>query len=347
METTPKSPDWRFYVYLILLLIPCTEVALRAVGYRPYVRSDYHITSTPAFCLIPDTRMGFALAPGSFSVTINHAHSYRATHGTDSLRVCSPVADSTTRPEIWVLGCSYTYGMGVSDDLHYPAQLQRAFPAYQLKNFAVPGYGTVQSYLQLKRHLLAGEIPKFVVLGYAGFHNERNVMTPAYRKHLHLGFQASDPKLKAHFDAGRVPYAVSSDTGITIQWNDWGTLYDEWPGRKQFALVNALETLSEDQAAFRLAPHETTLQLMLQIDQMCRDKQIPFLVAGLTPGTTSKRMLQALEQNDISVLDIAVDLQDQAFTHAPYDTHPNARAHTEYAHQLTTFLYTHLALLPH
>ncbi|MEZ4685917.1 MAG: glycosyltransferase [Bacteroidia bacterium] len=331
---------WLFYLYLLLLLLPCTELALRIVGYRPYQRSEYSIRSEPAFCILPDAHLGFALAPGNFEVTINEGHRYNVTHNADSQRISSFYPDTISKSEILILGCSYSYGMGVDDSATYAFRLQEKLPNYRIKNLAVPGYGTVQSYLQLKRHIEKGDVPAFVILGYAGFHNERNVLTPSYRKHLHIGFEESDTTLRQHLAMGSFPFVEKNDNRLVFREIRWQDVYQDWPGRKTFALVNALQTFSEDKAAYKLQPEAATLQLIRMMDSLCQEQQIKFMVAGLTQDALTKSMLQLLEKEGIFAVDVSVDLSDETYTNAPFDTHPNARAHTRYAEGLPTKIET-------
>ncbi|MEL6255440.1 MAG: hypothetical protein AAFR87_25765, partial [Bacteroidota bacterium] len=159
-----------YYIYLLLLLAPCLEIALRILQYEPYRQVNFLIKSSPSHCLIPHPYLGFALNPGSFEVQINQAKPYQVRHGSDSLRITHPSPLPDSLPEIFLLGCSYTYGMGVNDEDSFPYLLQEAFPTYRVKNFGVPGFGSVQSYLQLKAELKKGNRPKIVILNLVEFH---------------------------------------------------------------------------------------------------------------------------------------------------------------------------------
>lgn len=337
-----KRKPWLFYLYLLILILPCTELALRIIGYRPYERSEYSIRSEPSFCLLPDEQLGFALAPGEFEVTINEGHRYSVTHGPDSQRISSFGADSTNKEEIIILGCSYSYGMGVDDSASFPFLLQKKFPAWRVKNLAVPGYGTVQSYLQLKQHIQAGSIPKVVVLGYAGFHSERNVLTPSYRKHLHIGFEESDTTLRQHMEMGNFPYVEYRDSGLVFRAAGWDEVYQGWAGRKRFALVNALQSFAEDQTANNLRPEEATLKLIQMMDALCKKHQVNLVVAGLTQDELTKSMLYLLKKEGIFAVDALVDLSDKTYTNLPFDTHPNTLAHARYAEAITEAILTYM-----
>ena len=205
-------------------------------------------------------------------------------------------------------------------------------------NFGVPGYGNVQSYLQLKRQISRGNIPKLAVLGYAGFHNERNVLSPAYRKHLHIGFEESDPELRDHMATAGFPFAQLQDTGLSIQSVPWAEVYEGWPGRKQLALVNALQNLAESRTADHQNPEAVSLRLLEAIQKLCQSHQIPFVIMGLTYDLDTKIMMKRFHEAGLLTLDATVDLSNPDFTHAPYDTHPNEKAHAHYANTLLNFL---------
>ena len=86
MQHNLRKKNLFYLIYLLLVLLPCLEIALLILGYRPYRQVDFKIESTPENCLIAHPSLGFALHPGTFRVTINEGLIYRATHGADSLR---------------------------------------------------------------------------------------------------------------------------------------------------------------------------------------------------------------------------------------------------------------------
>lgn len=333
-----KKGSWRFYLYMALLFLPCLELALLVVGYRPYQKSDFQIQSEPAFCILPDSSLGFALQPGIFTVTINKGHQYTVTHGSDSLRISSEGTKADSLPNAFIMGCSYTYGMGVDDSSTYTWRLQKAFPHYHFKNFGVPGYGTVQSLMQLKRQIAAGNIPKLLILGYAGFHMERNALHPDYRRHLHIGFEQAHERLSERMISSKIPYVDTDSQPFTIQHEPWQSLYAHWRGREYLALVNFAQNISDKIDSRQVDPLETTLTTTRQIQSLCIQHDITFFIAGLTSDPATEKCLELFRKEGITAINISVDLDDPALNNMPYDSHPNRLAHSRYAEQLISIL---------
>jgi len=81
-------------------------------------------------------------------------------------------------PLLIATGCSFTFGMGVSDEDTWPWLLQERLPGYHVVNTGVGGYGTDQALLaadQLVQH--STEPTRLVVLGFADFQIDRNRST--------------------------------------------------------------------------------------------------------------------------------------------------------------------------
>ncbi|HIP32863.1 MAG TPA: SGNH/GDSL hydrolase family protein [Crocinitomicaceae bacterium] len=230
------------WIYYILLTPICFEVALLVLGYRKYTPIDYTITSSPSYCLSPDAKLGFALNPGSFEVTMNKGLIYSVTHSSDSLReIPFPHSDSAEN-KIYFLGCSYTYGMGVNDDENLPALVQKEVPNSVVKNFGVPGFGTIQSYLQLQKMITENDIPTTVILNYANFHDIRNALTPFYRENLKIGFERSNKEVKKIMQSGKIPFVKEQNGHFSIEFCEWNNLYKHWPLRSYLASVNYLQS---------------------------------------------------------------------------------------------------------
>jgi hypothetical protein len=82
--------------------------------------------------------------------------------GFRSLREYEPQTGSYT---VLVLGDSFTYGSGASDDEVWPTILQKLEPDLDVLNMAAGGYGIDQMYLMLDRHIDTF-VPQLVVLAF-------------------------------------------------------------------------------------------------------------------------------------------------------------------------------------
>ena len=77
--------------------------------------------------------------------------------------------------EIIFLGGSFTFGEGLETKQTFAYKLNHLFKHDNINNLAVAAYGTLQSYLVLKRYLKQNKSPKLVVYGFVDFHEYRNV----------------------------------------------------------------------------------------------------------------------------------------------------------------------------
>lgn len=323
---------WKRLLVWIILIPLVVEGGLWMFGFRPYRQVAFSIQAEPSFCFLPHTKLGFSLRPGEYQVTINEKVQYQVSHGNDSLR--RVLAQPDGGPSLFLMGCSYTYGMGVADSATFASCLQAQLPDWRVKNYGVPGFGTTQSLLQLQDALAHQEKPEMVVVHYADFHDARNVLSPSYRRNLHMGYERSHPALKDLLPGTKVPY-VRQDR---VQWVQWDDMYQNWPLRERSASINHLQAMVDRIKEDRLEPQQATRSLLQRMNELCQQAGISFVVAGLTQTPETWAVLTALEKEGITTLDISLDLTNPAFTHAPFDEHPNEKAHRWYAMRLYEFL---------
>jgi hypothetical protein len=274
---------------------------------------------------IPGQRLTIKLGaadPLVFTVTIDR----------DGRRVTHPdeVSASARKPEIWIFGCSFTFGWGVDDAETYPAVLQRAMPDFEIVNFGVGGYGTLQSLMQLEREIRAGRRAALTVLAYADFHDKRNVLTPARLKTVGYQWQGWG-------EVGQ-PYVVLGPQGELIRRNSQGGYQPHVPFVTYSGLANRLDWLvidrTRDAEEFQKA-RTITERLVLEFSERSRAGGMPFLlvqIAGRVPNMVEFGALQAIPTGDIrvSLAEPSARLRG--------DLHPNARAHEQYAARLHRLL---------
>ncbi len=93
---------------------------------------------------------------------------------------------------IMVLGDSFTFGDGVSDDETYPAYLQRMIPDAEIINLGVRGYGHDQMLIQLQEEGFKLR-PDVVILGFLTDDMERNLLR--FRSYAKPMFVVDDGRL--------------------------------------------------------------------------------------------------------------------------------------------------------
>lgn len=309
------------------------EVFARLKGFRPWTPSeDKPVRVEPGGTLgRPDPILGSAYLPGRFVVTLPDGYSFRVTHRENGLRISRPLSEydqGGARPAIWILGCSYTHGWSLNDEETYPWLVQERLPAYEVLNFGVGGYGTLQSFLQFREALERGPAPKVAVLAYASFHDARNTLNRYRMKGITLTGERGGLRLpcaRIDPDGGLGIFSVDADH------------YRPWPLQGRLAFVHLLEESANRRELQRTRSHSVSKAIVVELKKLADRHGAALVVAGIFRSPETADMLrfargEGIESVDISVRD-APEFQNQ-----PHDAHPNARANRRFAERLTAFL---------
>jgi hypothetical protein len=305
------------------------EAVLWILGYRPYRNSDYSVEISPYPAFAADDSLGIRLVPGYFDITLNDSLHFHATHSAEGRRLVSP-ASPDSLPQIWLMGCSFTYGYGVDDAQHFSSLLQAAMPDHQFLDFGVPGYGTAQSCLQLENQL-AWQIPEQVILIFSAVHPNRNALTPSFRKDLKIGFNRSDAANDALLHDARFPFG---DAEGNILFEDWDRLYTHHPIRSWSALVNLAYTTTESIQQKGMDTRAISEALIRRMYTDCTQAGVSFTVACLDTSEDTEAIKKALNDIDLNWVDIEFDFEQPELTNVPYDSHPNPEGHRFIADQI-------------
>lgn len=333
-SSKPKAPRLkRIFVRLLyvlgvaILLLVVGEITARIMGHRPWQEDIQAIKVEPGGRLYDkDPVLGYRGRSGTYEVTLRDSLQFTVTHDSQGWR--HPRANSDTLPEIWILGCSFTHGYGVSDGDEYPAQLQQLLPSHRIRNFGMDGYGTLQNWLTLRDLLAQGSRPKAVVLGYGAFHDQRNTANRYWRKALH-GQQIADGL--------RYPY-IRLDDKDSLHVHYDSLTYHPLPFQRHLALASLIEenwNRSEDKG---LRSRYVTEVLIQRMFRLCRDAKASFVIAGVYKHPDTAHMLEVFRLEGIPTVDISQNLDDPGLRILPGNGHPNAQAHRAMAESLATFL---------
>ena len=331
-----------YALFLIICFLLLSELSLWILGYRPFTYQPYKITSDPKMCLLPNKIYGFSLNPGTYKVTINDHHTYTSTHNEDSLRITSYEPIDSATLSLHIYGCSYTYGFGVDDSLSYPFLLQQTLKDVRVINHAVPAYGTLQALMQLKKHEKNAALPNILVINYASFHNDRNVLSPTYRRNLWMGFAAANEGNKQKYIDCKFPYAVLEDDKTVVKHEAWDAIDNNWPLRTYSAFVNFLQTTIENNSFPEESNLLVTKRIMEEISMLCKENNIKLIVTGITKDVATSEMLLYCTTLGAKTVEMGIDLKDKKYHNAPYDTHPNSLAHKIFSEKVKMLLIPHL-----
>jgi hypothetical protein len=223
------------------------------------------------------------------------------------------------RPEVLLVGCSFTMGWAVSDESTWAWRLQELRPDVNVVNRGVGGYGTLQSLLLLEQLLgTSGQRPARVLYGFLD-HGWRNVAAPWWLLAL---------SLNQHTVA--TPYATVTADGRLERHPP--EAYPSLPLHESLASVALLENAWvhwRGDPRQRMALQVTKL-LLAEMADLCRAHGVGFSVVFLTLPKWAKHAYgRFAEQRGIDVIDC--DQQLTPGDSVPGDPHPNAAVHRRWA----------------
>jgi hypothetical protein len=199
---------------------------------------------------------------------------------------------------------------------------------YEVINFGVNGYGTVQSLIQFRQAMQERRVPKIVVYAYAGFHVERNVYLRSWRKVI---------RFFSNLGQQMVPYARFG-AGGELRYYLGIVEYNEFPLMRHSALMHFIEQKYDKLEENYYHSREVTEALILEMAKVAKEKGITFVLAGITDSQGTRKMLSFARKRGIKAIDISVDLDIPGYRNSPYDIHPSALADRKYADKLEAFL---------
>jgi hypothetical protein len=305
------------------------EASIRVVRGAPHPTLDI-VIEPGGKTQAPDPVLGFRPLPGTYTVVFDHRDRWQITNLRDSTRITRPLHTYDGSPRgggIWVFGCSFVQGWGIDDADTFSWKLQEQFPGHDVVNFGVGGYGTLQSWLQLRQALGERPAPVAVILAYAEFHDERNTRGNNWRD--------------ANFDYAPLgttaqPFARFDASGrLRIEWSN--DVVPLMPLRSRSALIDlAVDeyNLLHDRS---LRSHEVSELLIEKFAQESRRHGARFILAAIDSSPVARATLGRFADQGIPAIDISVNLRDPAYG-IPYDGHPNAAANERYADGLAALL---------
>jgi hypothetical protein len=334
----PLSRRKRFLFSLIacfffsIAFLSLAEVTLRVKGFRPWSQS-YVKMEPPGNYHVPAPAVGYLPRPGETRFTLSGPYSFKITTLSNGLRITHPLNtySEKLRKEIWIFGCSFTQGWSVNDDQTYPWLLQEQLPKYEVVNFGVDAYSTVQSLLLLRQSLEKRQKPVVVVLSYSSFHDIRNTLTRSWMKQRNPGNPEYIP------GSISLPYArLAADNKLEYLYMPLE--YSGVPLLRYLALSNYLDEKYNIWLESSYHSHEVSRAVIEDFTSLCKANGITVVVAGIYPTPETSEMLDYLNRKGVMTVDISVDWRIKENTNLPYDVHPSAIAHQHYAQALKSFL---------
>jgi hypothetical protein len=319
-------------LFLAIFILTASEIILRFKGVRRWQVHDFPIKVEPREKLfVKNATLGYANLPGRFTVTLPDGYAFRVTNLPDGRRATHPLSThGKDRPkdEIWIFGCSFTYGHSLNDQETFPWLLQERLPEYEVVNFGVSGYGTVQALIQLREALARGRVPKVALLNFASMHEERNIFSRNWQKVI--------INLK-NFGQVFYPYARLDEQG-QLYYQLGEVKYYPFPLVRYSALMNVIEEKYNNLQEQYYRIGDVTRALLLEFANSAKKEHIPVVIAGITLSQPTRDMLAFVREHGFKAVDISVDLTLKENTNYPHDSHPGPLANKKYADKLEAFL---------
>ena len=318
-------------IIVIVVIGVVAEAFTRMKGFTPLISTPLIISIEPpgSYFTAHPTR-GWSHLPGEFKLTIAGPYSFRVTHANNGLRITHPldVKTEANKPEIWLFGCSFTHGWRLNDEETYPWLLQQNLKDYEVVNFGVDGYGSVQSLIQFQESLKARKKPVIVVFAYAWFQDPRNVLTRSWKKALFINNRLG---------AVNYPYG-SLDTDNNLVLHNEPLEYLGFPLLRHSALANLLDEKYDASLEGSYRQHEVSQAVVAEFWNLCKSNGIQFVLAGVYPDPLATEMLHDFNAKGALTVDISVDMTLPENANMPYDAHPSAKADKQFAQKLEAFL---------
>jgi hypothetical protein len=328
---TPLRHNLRNVSVLLLGLalgLAASEALLRARGFRPWTNKskDAHEPTMHE----PDAVLGWRNKQGKYSVPPYHpsGQPIEVTFLDHGRRRTGAGGAADSRPQLVLVGDSFTAGWAISDDETYAWKLQQAFPFLEVLNYGTGGYGTYQSLLMLERELPYLARPAFVLYGFVENAEYRNAAPGSW-----LGL-LSRFSHRGHID---VPFAtVEADNRLVRHPPE---RYLALPFRESSALVAFIEKIYMDRKTRGRMSQKTavTQRILLEMNKVATQHGATFVVVFLSVRRSTKEHYTAfLRESNIQDLDCGYDITDEM--QVPGEGHPNGKMNTRWANCISAGL---------
>lgn len=318
-----------YALFLTAVVMGAGELFARWKGFRAWHSQKHKVEIKPEGGLYRvHPKYGYTGKTGTFTLRENDSLSFTVTHDSLGHRITHPplIQDSsaTKKPEIWVFGCSFTHGWGVNDSETYPWLLQAKFPEFEVVNFGMDGFGTLQSVMQLEEAIRLRGSPEWVILAYGSFHDQRNVLSRAWEKSV----GAFDV-----LEGMEYPFARLDPAGeLVIDKRELA--YEPWPLQSQLAFVHYLESEDNAREEQELEHHQVTDILISWFTARCQEYMASLVLAGIYQQDRTTEVLANAASHSVITVDMSLPPNDPRYRILPSDGHPNALAHQYYADTL-------------
>jgi len=342
-----------FQLTLFIIIILVLEIGLRVIyfqrnsEYPLAVIAGYHHVNfflqhrNRPFSIISlsekeahkdDPVLGYSHNPGIYPILIKQTsfftekdYKFKIIIGEDGYRITSENPDKYKgKPQIWIFGCSYTFGWTLDEKDTFAWLIQQKLPNYQVKNLGMGGHGNTVGLLQLKQQITNGNTSAVAIFVYNPFHCVRNLAAPSFINN----------ELSVHMNRSfHYPKSFITEEGqLGIRLIPIKPINETEPSIKDMQAVTKL--------------------IFQEIQEICYKNNIIPVLAFQT-GDNNDPIVQYCAKNGFKIIDISINADDSSLEllpgkypmlpvkyqiFPPFDPHPNAEAHKIFAEKLFTGL---------
>ncbi len=276
---------------------------------------------TPAGWMQPDPILGYTGGPGVFTLRFEDGFAVQVQHGPDGARVSGPHVPGA--PRIDVHGGSFAYGLGLPDAASLPWRLQEALPEWEVRNRSLSGYGPLQAWIALDQQLAGGTAPDVLVVGYAGFQDERVTLVRNWRRSLASWSSQSDVALPS-FPSTRTLWGQPVIEGRAPGFH-------AGPLASRSVLVARLSRVGDRLEDLAAGSHGVARNVLLQLHRRGEQGGVRVVIVGLADDRWTADTLAWCADRGAEVVDLGLPWQEPRWNLEPHDFHPNADASARWA----------------
>ena len=298
-----------------------------------------------------DPEIGYVPVPHG-DTAIQHLDSGAAYHVTNDrfgARVNRPGDETPARVDLMTLGCSFTWGFGVRNEDTYAQRLGMSL-GVSTANFAMAGYGSIQSLQMLRRHRELR--PRTVIYGVIDVHLNRNVSAcaPSFAP-----FCVPTPYFEADGSGGRIHPPLAGVVGFDSIRRE---IVTQETRRPRDLLVAALWAMRADLVHYTRGGrrHDASAEAMndsirFAIGQMADTTReigadlivvyMPYVVAGGSLAPPPAALAKAVSEAHVRIVDVTPTFTAYLAQHpgtllglTARDGHPNRIGHQLIAEQI-------------
>ncbi len=275
---------------------------------------------------IVDDKLGWRNRPGIYQYR-HYDRPITITIQQDGSRGVGSEQTNKENGEIWFIGCSHTFGWGLTDGEELSARVADRLDKFTVKNFGVIGYSTLQAsmlYQDLKKQ--SKQNPKLIIYGFSHHHFARNVAAK------HWLFSLKRDAIRHNWI--KTPYARLNEAGTHTVFPP--IEYTKWPLSEYSVILQLLQTTlaSFTYGEFRhLKSEAVTFSILSQLNAEIVADDNEFLVLVMqTRPEARQRYLNKFESSNIKYINCPeANYPSEETILSSIDRHPNKIATQRWA----------------